>query len=175
MKEVSVPEDTYPDGIEVPRNPVLVNRDQLDELKGKASDTDKDYEEMKESFEEMTEAQERVEELESQVDELQAKADAVDEVKGTYAEELSSHGILDKEDYMEMDVANLRSKVSDIEKGEEGDPAPNGNPANPEELQGNEDNAEEIAQLRENIEWYEERDWDSNAKRARKELEELTE
>lgn len=178
MQEVAISTSDLPEGVESLRNPILVDREELDDLKGKASDSDKEYEDLRSTVEELRGEKDRVEELEDELEELRDKAEAVDEVKGAYAEELSESGLLDKEDYMEMEVSNLRSKVDDLEEAEENnkDPNPSGNSDPGDNFDPEEDEVEEeIASLKENIEWYEDQGWESNAEAARDELAELQE
>lgn len=179
MKEVTLSPEHLPEGIEAPSRATLVSGDELDDLKAKAGDSDKDFAELKDRIEEIEELREEKEDLKEENEKLRSKAEAVDEVKEAKAEELAEFGVLDKEDYMTMDVASLRSKASDLQekKEEEETPNPNGDPGSQKEFEETpeEENAEEIADLKESIEWYENNGWESNADAAREELAELQE
>jgi len=175
MHEITISNDDVPEGVENLHNPVLVDREELDELKGKATEGEKEYEELRNTIEELREEEDRVEELEEEVDELRSKAEAVDDVKAAYAEELSQSGLLDKEDYMAMEVSNLRTKVEDLEEKEEAneEPDPSGDAGASVDDPTDDEVEEEIASLKSGIEWYEEQGWESNAEAAREELADL--
>lgn len=185
MQTISISADAFEDDSDVEElsEPVVVEQGELDNLRANAEEGERDYDELRETIDNLSDSQEKVEELENEVEELREKAEAVDEVKSSYAEELAEEGLLDAEDYMDMEVATLREKASDLEAEEElnedDNPNPKGDNLTEEELNESEtvedEVEEEVAELREEKEWFEEQGWEENARNTQQKIEELTE
>lgn len=186
MEYTELAEDKVPEGVDA-SSPVLVDEAELSALQEKANRADEDFDDLKESISELSEIRERKEDLEEEVEELREKAEAVEDVKEMHAEELAEAAgdIVETDDFMHLELSELRERTEDLELDEdeveeeeleENDPDPQSEDVENEELEENEGteyDEEEVAELEDKLEWYEQRGWDNQVEELEAELEEI--
>lgn len=183
-KEVYISEDDLPESVASVDEPVVVEREELQELREEASN-DGEIEELQESLgmlddlrDEKEELEEEVEELNAEIEELEEQVEEVEDVKSMYAEELTEETPFETEELMDFSLNTLREKHEDLDTSDvtETDPDPQGSDVEEEELEeddGPDPSDEEIEELESQLEFYERRGWSEPAANTRAELEEL--
>lgn len=184
MKHYDIDEEALPEGAEL-SEPVLVDQAELSDLEDKASRADEEFDDLRDSISELSDIKERKEELEEKVAELEEKAEEIDQVKETYAAELADAAgdVVQTDDFMHLEVSELRERVEELEDEqedaelEESDPDPDSEDVENAELEEDDDAEvdQEVSELEEKLEWYENQGWSAAAEEAREELSELKE